>query len=333
LEEGRVLSSQPHILFVSAFHAPFIDDDLDVLSKDFAVTVCIGHGFRQIIDIATGLLRADVVFCWFTSVYAAIATLLAKFFGKKCVIVVGGVDVAGDKDLGYGIWLNPWKKQLIKFALRNAHRVLVVDPSLKEEAIRRARYDGANIECVPTGYDSSVWIPAGKKQPIVLTVAIARDWVNVRRKGLDLLVDAAKKLPQTRFLVIGTDPALVAQFSPLDNIVFKSRIPREELLVHYQSAKVYCQPSRWEGLPNALCEAMLCGCIPVATNVFGQPTALGESGILVTKGNVDELVTALESAMGMSESAGLKGRERIATLFPKQRRESRLRTLIGELVT
>jgi glycosyltransferase involved in cell wall biosynthesis len=272
-----------------------------------------------------------VVFCWFASVYAAIATFLARLFGKKCIIVVGGVDVAGDKDLGYGIWLNPWKAQLIKFALRNAHKVLVVDPSLKNEAVWRARYDGANIECVPTGYDSSVWFPAGKKQPIILTAAIARDWVNVRRKGLDLLVEAAKKLPRARFMVIGTDPTLVAQLSPPDNIVFRLRIPREQLLEYYQSAKVYCQPSRWEGLPNALCEAMLCGCIPVATNVFGQPTALGESGILVTKGNVGELVAALESAMAMPESAGLKARERIASLFPKELRDRRLTALIREV--
>jgi len=43
-------------------------------------------------------------------------------------------------------------------------------------------------------------------------------------------------------------------------IKFTGLVPDEELIKYYQKAKVY-QLSEYEGLPNALCEAMLCECL------------------------------------------------------------------------
>jgi len=48
---------------------------------------------------------------------------------------------------------------------------------------------------------------------------------------------------------------------------------------------------RWrEGLRNALCEAMLCECIPVGTERNGIPIAIGDAGFYVPYG--DPVVTA-----------------------------------------
>ena len=38
-------------------------------------------------------------------------------------------------------------------------------------------------------------------------------------------------------------------------------MPQEKLIPYYQKAKVYCQLSMREGLPNALCEALLVGLV------------------------------------------------------------------------
>ncbi len=133
------------ILFVSAFRTPFIQDDLDVLEKHFMVRRRIGHGIFHITKIILSALSTDVIFCWFASVYAAVAVAAGNFVGVKSIIVVAGVDAAKDKDLDYGIWLSPWRAKLARYALRHASRVLVVDPSLGKDATLLAEYDGENI--------------------------------------------------------------------------------------------------------------------------------------------------------------------------------------------
>ena len=320
------------ILFISAFSTTFINDDLEVLERHFNVRRQIGHGLFSVLRIVLGVLNSDIVFSWFASVYGSIGVAVGKFFGLKSAIVVGGLDVAKEKELGYGIWLSPWKSRLVRYALRKADRVLVVDPSLREDAVRLADYDGKNIVYLPTGYDSSFWRPVGEKEPFVLTVANVKTETRLRVKGIDTLIKAAERLLQVKFVVIGVDPALALQLRPPLNMEYYPAMPQQDLLPFYRQAKVYCQPSLREGLSNALCEAMLCQCIPVATAIGGNLTAVGDSGILIPSGDLDALVAAVEHAIEMPAEAGAKGRARIVALFPKEKRQSELVRIIESLV-
>src|SRR6266705_1838700 len=190
-----ILNTKPSIVFVSAFNAPFIQDDLDFLEKNFTVNKQIGHGMLAVLKIIFAVLQCDLVFCWFASVYAVIGVAVGRILGVKSLVVVGGVDVAREKELNYGIWLSTWRATLVGYGLRNAHQVLVVDPSLKEDAVRLADYDGRNILYLATGYDSTFWRPVGEKEPTVLTVAVAREENRLKLKGIDVLVEVARRLP------------------------------------------------------------------------------------------------------------------------------------------
>ena len=278
------------------------------------------------------MFRSDLVFCWFASTYAAVAVAIGRMFNIRCIIVVGGVDVARDKDLNYGIWLSPWKARLVGYALRNADSVLVVDPSLKREAVERARYDGGNIAYLPTGYDSTLWKPMGEKERIVLCVAMVNDPQRLRVKGIDVLVDAARLMPDVPFVVIGVEQKLSQKLLPPPNMTFHPPMERRDLLPFYQRAQVYCQPSRREGLPNTLCEAMLCGCVPVATAVGGNASAVGEAGFLVPPGDGKILALALREAAGSGDSLTFKSRMRIVSLFPGGKREHELVRIVNGLL-
>jgi glycosyltransferase involved in cell wall biosynthesis len=317
------------ILLIAAFDAPFIQDDLVILRKHYSVQSQIGHGYRAAAKIAFCVLTADVVYCWFASSYAFIGVLIAYLLGKKSIVITGGVDAAKDQELGYGIWLNPLKARLVRWVYRHASYVLVVDQTLKTKIIELAKYSGNNISCVPTGYDSSFWKPLGVKEQVVLTVAMARDRMTFNRKGIDLLIEAANALPTVQFNVIGTDQALALELRPPLNIKFYSAMARNDLLPFYQRAKVYCQPSRWEGLPNALCEAMSCECVPVTTDVGGNPTAVGHTGFVVPADNVDALTVAIQKALGADQVYGMEARARIVALFPREKRETELLYRIG----
>jgi len=322
------MPSDRSVLFVSAFRTPFIEDDLAFLEKHFQVRTVIGHGSMAMLRIILRLLYTDYLVCWFASVYAFVGVFTAKFLSVKSIVMIGGVDVAKDEALQYGVWLSPWRARLARYVLRNATAILAVDPSLKEKAKALASYDGVNIHYVPTGYDPEYWKPLNEKKRLILSVARVRDRRTALVKGLDTLVEAAWKMPDTRFIVVGVDREIGRFLRPPVNMEMLEPVDRNALLPLYRQAKVYCQPSRHEGLSNALCEAMLCGCIPVATDVGGNPTAVGTEGFLVPASSVDVLLPALRKALSSSETLGEKARARVVSLFPKKKREGDLLRLL-----
>jgi glycosyltransferase involved in cell wall biosynthesis len=292
----------------------------------------IGHGIGSVFKIIFNAFRSELVFGWFASVYSAIGVVAANITGTKSVIVIGGVDVAREPELGYGIWLSPWKAILLRYALRHADLVLAVDPCLRESAMRLAEYDGQNILYLPTGYNSSFWKPVGEKEPLVLTVAVVSDERRLKVKGIDLLMESARLLRDVPFVVIGVSPRIMSRLNPPENVRCYDAIERSELLPYYRRARVFCQPSRLEGLANTLCEAMACGCVPVATDVGGNRTAVGDAGMIVPSGDVQALSIALREALKLPDSAGAKARARIVSLFPKEKRENELLRLIRNLL-
>jgi glycosyltransferase involved in cell wall biosynthesis len=151
-------------------------------------------------------------------------------------------------------------------------------------------------------------------------------------KGLDVLVQCAWAMSASRFVVIGIMPHLIehAKRQAPSNVEFIPLVEQHELLRYYQRAKVYCQPSYSEGFPNSVCEAMLCGCIPVGSNVGGIPTAMGEVGFLVPHGDVQELSNALQQALHSQGMLGDHARSYIAQNFTLERREHALVRIIGE---
>ncbi len=297
------------------------------------MSAVVGGGLKNAVRIFLKIFAADAVFCWFASVYAFIGVFVGNFLNVKSIVVVGGVDVADDARLNYGIWLSPWRARLLRYVFHHAQRILVVDPSLIPEATRLAAYDGSNISYVPTGYDAEFWKPYGAKEQCVLTVASVRERNRALVKGLDLLIEAAWKMPAVNFTVIGVEPRLGLSLRPPMNMKFYAPMPRNDLLPFYQRSKVYCQPSRREGLANSLCEAMLCACIPVASSVGGNPTALGTEGILVPPDDSEALVYALHRALTTEDPMGETARARIVSLFPRQKRENSLTHAIESVLT
>ena len=257
---------------------------------------------------------------------------MAELFGKKSILVLGGVDVAKEKAFSYGIWLNPWKSVLVRYGLTHASAVIAVDNFLGLEAMKLARYDGGNIRTIPTGYDPEFWKPSGKKEPRVLMVASSPTVAHARLKGIDVLLRVAHLLPNTQFEIIGIGPDVSSSFEFPSNVEHRSFIPQELLLHSYQRSKVYCQLSYREGLPNSLCEAMLCECVPIGSNVGGIPTAIGDTGYLVDYNNDIQIAEAIQRALASLAESGKNARNRIASHFNRSQREDALKKIISELI-
>jgi glycosyltransferase involved in cell wall biosynthesis len=317
-----------------ASFSSFIKRDYDIISRVHEVKKVNFSGPDDAVKLMKAVANCDLVLIWFAGGHAFAAVLLAKLLRKKSMIIVGGFDVARVPEINYGRFTQSWtKKFLTKKALQHADKVLVVDPSLKEDAIKNAGIDGHNIDYLPTGYDYEKFVPGLAKEDLVITVGYVSHSV-IKRKGFDTFIQAASLLPGTKFLLIGKamdDSVDILKGSAPPNIEFTGFVTDEELLSYYQRSKVYCQLSAYEGLPNALCEAMLCECLPVGTDRNGIPTAMGDTGFLVPFGDAEATARSIANGLKAPSIRGQNARKRIQELFPEERREKGLLQAIEEL--
>jgi glycosyltransferase involved in cell wall biosynthesis len=325
------VNNKPRILFTATFLTPFIQEDLQTLHAQYAVTEVISSGIGTFRKFLTEIKRCDMTFSWFASVYSATLVFIAKLYGKKSIIILGGVDVAKEKEYDYGIWNSWWKSKVVRYGITHADAVLAVDESLKREAIRLAQYDGGNIQVVPTGYDPQQWKPGAVKENFVLSVGIAHTIARFKKKGFDILLDVAHNMPDVEFILIGIAETVAQKFTVPRNVRIYPALSQQELLMYYRKARVYCQLSRHEGLPNSLCEAMLCECIPVGSNRFGIPNGIGDTGFIVDPEQRDEIINAVRNALMLNADAGKKARKRIIEKFPQTLRAARLHQAIQSL--
>ena len=172
----------PSILFTSTIKAPFVQDDFEFISQHWKVHPVFGSGIIHAIKLSIKCFKSDIAFCWFASTYSAIVVAMMNLLRRRSIIVVGGVDVSKEKEIGYGIWLTPWKAIFIRYALRHASIILPVDASLANDAMKLAGYDGKNIIVVPTGYDAHFWVAQGQKKRMVLTVAPSKREYSIEEK-------------------------------------------------------------------------------------------------------------------------------------------------------
>ena len=114
-----------------------------------------------------------------------------------------------------------------------------------------------------------------------------------------------------------------------ENITIKEFVDHDQMINLLSASKVYLQLSLSEGLPNTLCEAMLCECIPIGSDVNGIPKAIGNTGYVLKVKNVDILKSYIEEALKMDANQGALARERIMSMFPLSKRIEGLKTIIN----
>lgn len=122
-------------------------------------------------------------------------------------------------------------------------------------------------------------------------------------KGVDVLLYAwqmvHQALPAARLQLVGTGPLtdalqqLAKSLDLGDSVVWLGK--RQDVADILHRATVFVLPSRWEGLPNALLEAMAHGLPCVATRVSGAEDVIhdGATGLLVPPLNPAALAGAL----------------------------------------
>lgn len=167
------------------------------------------------------------------------------------------------------------------------------------------------------------------------------------QKNLDLFLDLAERLAPrpadaaaVRFVLVGTGPSegeLKARASARgldDRVRFAGA--RQDVYRVLTAIDIFVLTSRFEGLPNAIMEAMAAGRPVVATRSGGTEELVtdGETGYLVA-GDTAELadrVSRLASDAGLRAAMGRRGRARIETSFAVETMVFRTMSLYDEVL-
>ncbi|MBK8499433.1 MAG: glycosyltransferase [Flavobacteriales bacterium] len=115
----------------------------------------------------------------------------------------------------------------------------------------------------------------------LLTVASGAHQAYVRvLKGLDMIMAVAPRFPDASSSVGAREGSLPDKPANVIEVPF---VPHHEIAALYGSATYYLQLSVSEGFGNALCEAMLCGCVPIVSDTGAMPRIIGDTGVVVKR--------------------------------------------------
>ena len=181
------------------------------------------------------------------------------------------------------------------------------------------------IPVIPNGVDDIEFTVSNRdwSSPHILSVGRV-----VYQKGFDLAMRALSQLKDLEWTwtIAGDGPqmatlkAMSEEYGINERIHFAGWLSAEQLKEQYAAANLFLFPSRHEGMPNAVLEAMASGLPVVATKIAGNEELVvdGETGKLVPTEDVESLRESLRPFLvdaKMREQMGHAARQRVESSF------------------
>ena len=249
---------------------------------------------------------------------------------------------SGAGDIGHLPRL-PLGKAMLNF-LRKSNAFYQILSTRSHSYLTSHGFRAGQIVHIPGSVDTQRFQPALERRPA--PASPERDIICVARldlaKGVDVLLHAWGRMlrepsawrahlkPRLRLVGKGVCRAqmerIVAELGIQDSVELLGL--RTDIVDLLQQSWGFVMPSRWEGMPNALLEAMACGLPCVATRVSGSEDIIadGVNGLLVEPEQPAEMARALRRIIEDTELAQRLGQEGRATVV----RDYQLATIVEQ---
>lgn len=251
--------------------------------------------------LARGGPRPDAIVSFHSIPSGLVGWVLSMIWGVPHIVLFRGGDVPGwlpgelDAMHRRTLWLN-------RLIVRQAVAALANSRGLRDLAA--PSFPGVDIGVLANGVDTRLYRPPavrGHTGPARL-IFVGRI---TTQKGLDLLIEtlATPSLAGRHWEldVVGTGPMLdvytarAAALGLAPRIRFHGWLGRAETAALYRGADILAFPSRYEGMPNVVLEAMASGLAIVSTRIAGTEELIedGRNGLLVAPDDPAAFAVAL----------------------------------------
>lgn len=344
------------LIYIHAGLSSFVKKDIKILETHFKLDIRefdlsnkkkLPFVFlAQAWMLMRSLPKSNGIVVQFAGYHSYLPSRIARVFRKPCILILGGTDTVSFPSIKYGAFYKKYLRVATRKSLERASLLIPVSDTLIEYDYTYSDDDFPKqgykfhapkvktpVTTVFNGYTSEKWF-IGEDKGVDSFITIAANLgtrFGVKLKGVDLILSCAKELKDCKFYIVGGDK--IKEELP-DNVISIGNMPHEELPAFIANKQFYLQLSMSEGFPNALCEGMLSGCVPIVSNTGAMPMILGDTGYILEKKDVSDLVTLIEKARAnYSINQGAEARERIATEFSLDRREKELVDLISKTIS
>jgi len=241
-----------------------------------------------------------------------------------------------------------WRYRLNRITAPLTDRVVCVSQQVADFVVQEVGIPQCKVVVIPNGIDlrNFKYLPAKRQARAALGLPYELALIGtVARlnpvKRLDVLLQALASVNGVCAVIIGDGPerarleALRKQLGLVERVRFvgqQSNVP--EWLA---AMDLFVLPSDWEGMSNALLEAMAVGLPVVATAVGGTPEVVvdGVTGLLVPPRDPEalaEAIIALLQDRERAEAMGRTGQERVERYFTVERMVQKTEALYEELI-
>jgi hypothetical protein len=289
----------------------YYKNDKDILN-DISSELYFSNNF---LSFLSSILKVDYVYCWWWHA-SILQIIIAKILRKK-VICTGAIhmfDYSGTEDTFFkkkflykvfckiSLYLadtnlflsNDQKRQITSHIKVNNPKV--VYSSLEKEHLEnylRIKNNNNNNNNNITIITSILWLTKS----------------SMLRKGLFETLDALELLNDKNFIyyIIGKkDDGYDSLVAKIGNLKIKNKIKilpdlstidKNKIL---ETTDLYVQPSHFEGMGNAVIEAMSRGSIPVVSRFSAQPEIVSDFGFIVNEICKDEISKRIEIYFNLS---------------------------------
>ncbi|MSR78357.1 MAG: glycosyltransferase family 1 protein [Candidatus Omnitrophica bacterium] len=234
--------------------------------------------WRELLEI---IRSADVVHLHDYAYFGNIVIFLIAKMNKKPVVISQHSRFVAYPSIFVCALLYSLNHTVGKFMLSAADQVIFISQAVQEHFSKFVRFRSLPV-IIPNGVDGKVFFPADEaaKQRTREKLSLNPEQKMfffagrfIEKKGLLILRDLAARFKSVQWVFAGWGPLDPLQWK-LPNVKVFKYLSAAEMAEFYQAADLFILPSRGEGLPLVIQEAMSCG-TPVMTSTENASLAQG----------------------------------------------------------